>query len=237
VHRHVAAALVISAALIAPPAAAAAAPRCLGAGAPTRAAAWRAYVPPRTPIRPRPDAAASGLTSRGRWLLVVGAAPGRHGSCWVEVRLERRPNSAHGWVVGARVRLKRTGWRIEVSRARRRVTLRDAGRTVARWSVVVGNPSTQTPGGLFAIQDSYRSPPGSFEGSWILTLTAHSEVLKRFDGGDGRVALHGRGGASLADPLGTAASHGCIRLDNHAIGEIVRRIGRPQLPGVPVEVT
>lgn len=188
-------------------------------------------------MRPRPGAGASGLTSRGRWLLVVGAAPGRHGSCWVEVRLERRPNSAHAWVAGARVRLKRTAWRIEVSRARRQVTLRHAGRVVARWSVVVGNPSTPTPGGLFAIQDSYRSPPGSFEGSWILTLTAHSEVLKRFDGGDGRVALHGRGGASLADPLGTAASHGCIRLDNHAIGEIVRRIGRPQLPGVPVEVT
>jgi lipoprotein-anchoring transpeptidase ErfK/SrfK len=115
--------------------------------------------------------------------------------------------------------------------------LRDAGRAVARWQVVVGKPATPTPGGLFAIQDSYRSPAGSFDGSWILTLTAHSDVLKRFDGGDGRVALHGRGGASLADPLGSAASHGCIRLDNHAIAEIVRRIGRAHLPGVPVEVS
>ena len=188
-------------------------------------------------MRSRPDTAASGLTVRGRWLLVVGATPVAHESCLVEVRLERRPNAATGWVNGARVRLKRTAWRIEVSRARRQVTLRHAGRAVARFRVVIGKPSTPTPRGLFAIQDSYRSPSGSFEGSWILTLTAHSEVLTRFDGGDGQVALHGRGGASLADPLGTAASHGCIRLDNHAIGEIVRRIGRGHLPGVPVKVT
>jgi len=29
--------------------------------------------------------------------------------------------------------------------------------------------------------------------------------LATYDGGDGRVALHGRGGASLLDPLGSAA--------------------------------
>jgi hypothetical protein len=151
--------------------------------------------------------------------------------------MERRPNGAAGWVTGARVRLKRTGWRIEVSRAQRRLTLRRSGRAVARWSVVVGKPSTPTPGGLFAIQRSYRSPPGSFEGAWILALTAHSNALRHCDGGDGLVALRGRGGASLGDPLGSAASDGCIRLDNHAIGDIVRRIGRAHLPGVPVKVT
>jgi hypothetical protein len=38
---------------------------------------------------------------------------------------------------------------------------------------------------------TYRSPPGSFYGAWILALTAHSDVLATVDGGDGRVALHG----------------------------------------------
>src|SRR3954447_17288222 len=229
--------LIVAAAFGASPAVASGASRCQGAGPPTSAVAWRAYVPARTPMRPRPDAPVSGLTSRGRWLLVIRAALLPDGSCLLEVRLERRPNTAHGWVAGARVQLQPTAWRIEVSRARRQVILRHAGRAVARWSVVVGKPSTPTPGGLFAIQDSYRSPAGSFEGSWILTLTAHSQVLKHFDGGDGLVALHGRGGASLADRLRTAASHGCIRFDNHAIGEIVRRIGHTHLPGVPVMVT
>ena len=70
----------------------------------------------------------------------------------------------------------------------------------------------------------------------MLPLTAHSEVLKTYDGGDGRVALHGRGGASLSAPLGSAASHGCVRLANDDIARLVRRIGRAGLPGTPVRI-
>jgi lipoprotein-anchoring transpeptidase ErfK/SrfK len=46
------------------------------------------------------------------------------------------------------------------------------------------------------------------------------------------VAIHGRSGALLADPLGTAASHGCIRLDNAAISWIAGRA----VEGTPVVV-
>ena len=42
-------------------------------------------------------------------------------------------------------------------------------------------------------------------------------MLHNFDGGPGQVAIHGRGGASLLDPLGSARSHGCIRVDNSAV--------------------
>jgi hypothetical protein len=216
----------------------AAATSCPPARAPTRTVAWRTYVPPSTPVRARPSSPASRapLTLVAAWRLVLGSARGRDGACLLEVRLDRRPNTAHGWVAASRVRLVPTRWRIEVVRAARRATLRHAGHAVARWHVVVGKPSTPTPAGLFALQASYRTPPASFEGSWILALTAHSDVLSTFDGGDGQVALHGRGGPSLQDPLGTAASHGCIRFDNHAISSIVRRIGRDRLPGVPVAV-
>jgi lipoprotein-anchoring transpeptidase ErfK/SrfK len=79
--------------------------------------------------------------------------------------------------------------------------------------------------------------PNEFLGSWVLTLTAHSDALTRFDGGDGTVAIHGRGGASLVDPLGSALSHGCIRLANEEIDKLVDRIGRYELPGTPVRVT
>jgi lipoprotein-anchoring transpeptidase ErfK/SrfK len=61
-------------------------------------------------------------------------------------------------------------------------------------------------------------------------------VLQRYEGGDGTVAIHGRGGASLLDPLGSARSHGCIRLSNHAIDWLVRRIGVTHLAGTPVDV-
>ena len=105
-----------------------------------------------------------------------------------------------------------------------------------RTSVVIGAPITPTPQGLFSIVGVWRWNPADFLGSYILPLTAHSNVLQEFGGGDGRVGIHGRGGASLLDPLGSARSHGCIRLSNKAINWIVRKVGAHGLPGVPVRV-
>ena len=59
-----------------------------------------------------------------------------------------------------------------------------------------------------------------FLGSWVLPLTAYSDVLHNFDGGIGQIALHGRGGASLLQPVGAAASHGCVRIENTQINRI-----------------
>jgi lipoprotein-anchoring transpeptidase ErfK/SrfK len=69
-----------------------------------------------------------------------------------------------------------------------------------------------------------------------LALTAHSDALHKFDGGNGRIGIHGRGGSSLRDPLGTARSHGCIRLANTAIDWLLHTIGRAQLPGISVQI-
>lgn len=57
-----------------------------------------------------------------------------------------------------------------------------------------------------------------------LHLTAHSNVLEDYGGGPGRVAIHGRGGQSLLDPLGSARSHGCIRIDNRWISWMARTL-------------
>ena len=99
-----------------------------------------------------------------------------------------------------------------------------------------GKPSTPTPTGLFAIAWAIPWHPNDFLGSWVLELTAHSNVLQQFDGGDGTVGIHGRGGASLLDPLGSAASHGCIRLANDSIDWLVHTVGEGWLPGTPVQV-
>jgi lipoprotein-anchoring transpeptidase ErfK/SrfK len=102
---------------------------------------------------------------------------------------------------------------------------------VRRFRAVVGKPSTPTPLGLFAVYDRARQPdPDAFLGPWALHLTAHSNVLEDYGGGPGRVALHGRSGASLRDPLGTAASHGCVRVRN---GDI-RWLAKVAAPGTPV---
>jgi len=173
----------------------------------------------------------------GSWMLVLGHARAADGRCWLRVRVPWRPNSAAGWVNSDNVVLQATTWRIVVSTARRTLTLFHAGKAVRTLQVVVGKPSTPTPTGLFSIVWVVPWHPSDFLGSWVLMLTAHSNVLQEFDGGDGTVGIHGRGGASLLDPLGSARSHGCIRLANGSIDWLVHTVGPGRLPGTPVQVS
>jgi L,D-transpeptidase catalytic domain len=146
-------------------------------------------------------------------LLVLRSATTRRGRQWLDVRLPIRPNTASGWIDADYAELSTTPWRVVVHTVARTVSVYKAGRMLRRFPAVVGKPSTPTPHGLFAIYEKVHEPdPTGFLGPWALHLTAHSNVLLNFGGGPGRVAMHGRDGASLLDPLGTADSHGCIRL-------------------------
>jgi L,D-transpeptidase catalytic domain len=167
-------------------------------------------------------------------LLVLGTRTGSDGDLWLRVLLPVRPNGTSGWIPADAVELGTTGWRIEVSTERRTVQVFDHGRRVRTYRAVVGASRTPTPHGLFAIYERVPiADPHGFYGPWALHLTAFSNVLKAFDGGPGRVAIHGRGGTSLRDPLGTARSHGCIRIDNSAIRFLAAHVPA----GTPVVVT
>jgi lipoprotein-anchoring transpeptidase ErfK/SrfK len=170
------------------------------------------------------------------WLLVLSRPLLADGRCWLQVRLPWRPNDAAGWVNADDVVVQRTPWRVQVSTARRTLTLFRSGAALRTLTVVVGKPSTPTPPGLFAIVWAIPWNPNAFLGSWVLELTAHSDVLRQFDGGDGTVGIHGRGGASLQDPLGSARSHGCVRLANDAIDWLVSTVGASELPGTPIQI-
>jgi lipoprotein-anchoring transpeptidase ErfK/SrfK len=156
-----------------------------------------------------------------------------NGTRWLEVRLPERPNNDAGWIDANLTRDSTTPWRIEVSTGAARVTVERSGHQVASFSAVVGKPSTPTPRGLFAIDEPIRQPAGSELGPWALFLTAHSRVLDDYGGGPGRIAIHGRAGPLLADPLGSKASHGCIRVPDARI----RWLSRIAVDGTPVEVT
>ncbi|HUA12826.1 MAG TPA: L,D-transpeptidase [Solirubrobacteraceae bacterium] len=166
-------------------------------------------------------------------LLVVataGAGPQR----WLRVDLDRRPNGTALWIEARFATLTVDPWSVHVSRAHRSVAVYYRGRRRRLFRAVVGKPSTPTPSGLYAIAAEIRQrDPAGFVGSWVMPLTAHSDVLHRFDGGDGQVALHGRGGVSLLDPLGTALSHGCVRLANTAIDWIAAHVPI----GTPVRIS
>jgi len=214
---------------------------CPAAG-PTEALAWRAEVarpvPVYTTLPGRERRSAGTVRPRAAaWLMVTRVAEDARGRCWVRVRLPWRPSSASGWVSGARVRLEPTPWRITVSRAKRSLRLLQDGRVVMKSRVVIGAPATPTPRGRFAVLWVQPWSARAFLGSWVFGLTAHSRVLDTFNGGDGRVAIHGRGGASLRDPLGSARSHGCVRVPNAVADRIVRRVGADELLGVPVEIS
>jgi hypothetical protein len=155
------------------------------------------------------------------------------GRQWLKVLLPLRPNGSTGWIARDRVALRRTPYWIDVRTGPRRVTVHRAGRRVRRFRAVVGAPATPTPSGLAAIYERNRQPdPGGFLGPWALPLTIHSDVLENYGGGPGRVGIHGRAGASLLDPLGSARSHGCIRVDNHHIAWLAARVPA----GTPVRI-
>lgn len=174
--------------------------------------------------------------SAAPWLLALSGPRNADGACWVRVRLPFRPNSAAGWVNVTEAAVQPNPWRIAVSRAKRELTLFRDGRPIRTIGAVVGKPSTPTPTGNFAVAWAVKWHPNYFLGSWVLELSAHSDILRHFGGGDGTVGIHGRGGASLLDPLGTAASHGCVRIDNSEIDWLVGTVGRNALPGTPVQI-
>lgn len=221
-----------------------AAPGALGAPrveGPTAKSAWTATPTYPTAARsaPRRDARRiARVTTTAAWdggpvgLLVLGARHDSAGRLWVRVQLPERPNGRAGWIDADYAKLSRTPWRIVIDRGRRRAAVFRAGRRVRSWRVVVGKSGTPTPRGLFAVYERVRQPAGSELGPWVLQLTAHSNTLMNYGGGPGRVALHGRAGPLLLDPLGSARSHGCIRMQNR----IVRWLAARARPGTPVEI-
>jgi lipoprotein-anchoring transpeptidase ErfK/SrfK len=211
-------------------------------GAPTLSAAWVAHIviPTRALSAPghgrvKMVVPTSAVGDGGPVaLLVLGARMTADGTTWLRVLLPERPDGISGWINSNFVELTRTPWRIDVSVEARTVSLLRDGRLVDRWQAVVGKPSTPTPRGLYAIYERVPQPsPNDFLGTWALLLTAFSPVLYNFDGGPGQVAIHGRGGASLLDPLGSARSHGCIRIDNSAIDVLARDVSE----GTPVQIS
>jgi L,D-transpeptidase-like protein len=218
-------------------------PTCRAApapGPPTTTLAWTARVlyPVDARRAPQPRAAVrvrlmhySAFSRRPNVLLVTGTARDARGRRWVRVLLPQRPNGSQAWVPQAAVSLRDTQVRLRISVSARRLQLLRAGRVIARYPVAVGTGGTPTPIGRFAVQDPVAAPSyvSSYLGPYIITLTAHSNVLREFAGGDGLVAIHG---TNAPGSIGTAASHGCIRIGNGALHALWRIAG----PGTPVEI-
>ncbi len=144
--------------------------------------------------------------------------------------LPGRPNGSAGWIRSEGTIMTTTGWRIVVLISARRVLVYDQGHLIRSFSAVVGKPSTPTPRGRFFVEESIVMPAGSAGAPYALALSARSDVLQEFAGGPGQIALHGLD--NVGGQLGTAVSHGCVRLADNAVAWLSQRIG----PGVPVTI-
>ena len=171
------------------------------------------------------------LTGARTVLPVLGEKTGADGFAWLHVRLPGRPNGRTGWIRQRATIASTTSWHIVVDISKRRVIVYQNGRRARSFKAIVGKPSTPTPRGRFFVEEAILLRASDVGAPFALALSARSTVLQEFAGGPGQIALHGLG--NIGGTLGTAVSHGCVRLDNGAIRWLVARIG----PGVSVTIT
>jgi lipoprotein-anchoring transpeptidase ErfK/SrfK len=164
-------------------------------------------------VSPEPDAAPTmtlaATTGFGspRALLVV-----QDEGDWMQVALPERPNGSTGWIRADAVEVHEVDHVIDIDLTARTLTLYDQGESVLTTPVAIGTSDAPTPTGSFFVVDKLASAdPGGAYGPYAFGLSAHSETLTEFAGGDGQVGIHGTN-----DPasIGQAVSHGCIRVPN-----------------------
>lgn len=164
-----------------------------------------------------------------RRAFLVKDGPQRDG--FVRAYLPMRPNGVSGWLRAGDVVLRRTNYRIEVDLGRNLLAVWDGDRRIMRETVAAGTGGTPTPTGIFYTTIEYETgDPGGPYGPYIFGLSAYSEVLFSFGGGEGQVGIHGTNNPGL---LGSDVSHGCIRMRNEAIAELVKILPL----GTPVHIT
>jgi lipoprotein-anchoring transpeptidase ErfK/SrfK len=147
-----------------------------------------------------------------------------------EVQLPIRPNGSTGWVRSQDVRLSPVRTRLAVDLSQRRITLFRDGRPILVVSAVVGAPSTPTPTGRFYVNQRLRTgnPFGDY-GPGAVGISAFSPVLLHWAQG-GPIAIHGTNAPGL---IGSAVSHGCLRVRNADIEKLLRLA----VEGTPVQIT
>ena len=203
---------------------------------PTARAAWTAQVLRAVTARAKPSHRARPvrrLLTRALWwggpevLLVLGART-VDGERWLDVLVKGMPAGSHGWIPADATRLRTTDRRIVVDVSARTLVFQRAGRTKLRTRVVVGAPGTPTPIGQFAVDAVARVPLSAQLGPRVLAVVAYSRTLAEYDGGLPQTAIHAS--EYLGAPLGTAASHGCVRAPQRTVDRLLTLAPR----GTPV---
>jgi lipoprotein-anchoring transpeptidase ErfK/SrfK len=154
-----------------------------------------------------------------------GDSPG-----WLRVLLPTRPNGSTGWVRRDQVELHTVDDAVTIDLTARTLTVRTDDEVVLTTPVAVGTAQNPTPTGAFYVVDKLDTgqADGAY-GPFAFGLSAHSDTLSEFGGGDGQVGIHGTNDPSS---IGRDASHGCIRVPNEVAVELAATLDL----GTPVTI-
>ncbi|HEX6388380.1 MAG TPA: L,D-transpeptidase/peptidoglycan binding protein [Solirubrobacteraceae bacterium] len=127
---------------------------------------------------------------------------------------------------------------LTVSRDGKQVRVFRRGKVVRTYTVAVGSPEFPTPTGRFVVQTMQKNPAwnvpnsewaGSLAGETIPGGDPRNPLVARWIGFNGSVGFHG---TASSGSLGTAASHGCIRMAPADVIDLFTRVST----GTPVYV-
>src|SRR5688500_511937 len=136
---------------------------------------------------------------------------------WLKIRIPGRPNGRTGWVREEHLsNLKTVRTHLTIDRGRLKATLRKRGKVIWTSPIGVGAPGTPTPGGRYWIRERLRGD-GAIYGPWAFGTAAYSS-LSEWPGG-GVIGIHGTNQPGL---IPGRPSHGCIRVPNWKISQLVR---------------
>jgi lipoprotein-anchoring transpeptidase ErfK/SrfK len=149
---------------------------------------------------------------------------------WAKVMLPSRPNGTEGWVETDDMMLYVVNGRVVIDLSERSLTYYEHGAEIVSTPVAVGSPRNPTPTGSFFITDTVTlSNPDSPWGPHAFGLSARSETITEYNGGDGIIGIHG---TNKPGSIGNAASLGCVRVPNDVIALLHEMIP----VGTPVEI-
>lgn len=148
-------------------------------------------------------------------------------SGWVKLSLPLRPNGSAGWARSGQFEFEVVHQLITVDLSDFRLVFQEGTDTLVDSPVAVGSPSNPTPVGSYFVTDVVKlADPGGPWGPYALGLSAYSDTITEFNGGNGIVGIHG---TNRPAKIGQPVSLGCVRVPNELIAEIatVIRLGTP----------
>ena len=150
---------------------------------------------------------------------------------WARVMLPGRPNGAEGWVENGNLTEYVVEGTVIVDLSDRTLTYYVAEEEILSTTVAVGTGGNPTPTGFFFVTDNVTlANPNSPWGPHALGLSARSDTITEFNGGDGIVGIHG---TNRPESIGEAASLGCVRVPN----EVIVQLHEMVQVGTPVHIT